>query len=571
MAYEAAVIGTDLQGGAHRFSAVRTVGGIMYAVHYVNNPASGPKRCKAWISHGAGRPGTWSEESWSQLIGGPEIDIPGVPNYLAAGDGGRDPVLLCDPADRIWLVMAGYGGIDSPHAIMRNEIEEVWGRSLLDFSGFHRFTTRTGVSSFDAVMDAAWTGSGVWSIACVYVAAGRAYYADFLASSDTEPDAAHSNYAQARIVVAQDGTKHIFLRDTAGDLWWVKTTGAGSSVSFEARVQVDGAGQVVASLEDVCIRWDGAPTCIYRVTVGAVNRLHLAEYNKFTSTWLNARVWDGSNDYGFFPGQALQYDARGSVFVVGPYDHDGDADPNDGHVTEWDHLRALDPGVTDWTRYDMTPSGVGGTIEHTQTLKSRTPYLNSYLPNYLDQGFLVFSYVWAAGAAADDQVLYMINRDEQSAPYSVYPTILATRDGDPPYRLDDANVRSTITLDGEGAAGTDFPTIQPSFEYVEEEVFETSEATFEAKYSARIATTTAGRRFISVVFTHLNSDTDKDAIKNFVLARQRDGTTFNWSTPDTEEVIPVKASPAPLEVERVQDTDDEGIWILGFQLVEAKP
>ncbi|MBN2491623.1 MAG: hypothetical protein JXQ29_12310 [Planctomycetes bacterium] len=573
MSYEAATIGTNLQGGARRFSAVRAMDGTLYALHWVNNPASGPKRCRLWYSLGDGRPGTWAEETWSQAVGGPSI---GRAPYSAAGDGGTDPVLLADPAGHIWLATSSYGGVASPHILRRNAGEEQWGEGQVDYAGFLRLSLSTVGGSFDAVMDQAFPTSGTWNIACVYLVGtppAKAYYTDVAHGvGDTEIDPAHTNYTACRILVNQAGHKWAFLLDSAGALWVCERDGAGSG-AWGARVQIN-SGTTVASLEDVCLHPCGFPCCLYRVDAGGgVHHLHHAEFSPYTSAWGSQRVWDGANNYSFFAGHSLEYDARGSIFVVGPYDHDGDLDSDDGHIYRWDHIRALDPGVTAWTPMDLTSAGVGGTILQTVALKSRTPFLGGYLPSYLDQGSLVFAYVWATGSTADQQSLVLSNRDYYGTRDSNYPTILSGYLGIPLFRPADDAVRVPATIGLDKTPIGPFPSLRPSVRYSEARIFQTNEARFEAGYTAQVARFTSGQRVISIAFTH-ERKAALDAVVEYALARQRDGRVFSWLPPDYEgdaddAKIPVRMLPAPIERETVTTAQGDRVQVVAFQMIEV--
>lgn len=564
MAYEVSNIAVNLKGLARGLSAVRTMGGgMLYVVHY--DDTSSPKRCKAWYSIGDGRPTTWLSESWSQNIGGPPLD---VPPYTQAGDGGKDPVLLCDLWDRIWLACSSYGGVDSPHALMRNAEEEVWGRARLDFSGFHRFTNRTGVTSFDAAMDQWYATAGVWNICCVYIDGGKVYYSDF-GKIDHQVDA-NTNYTACRIVVTTNGHKVVFMRDSAGDLWASWGTGAFSSINFAARVQVNAGGTSVTSLEDCCLVPKTWPACIYRQNVGGVEQLWLAEWDGINSVWIRERVWDGTHDYDFFSGQALEFDQRGSVFVTGPYDHDDDG--SNGRIYQWNQIRA--EGASTWTGYDRQPSGAGGTIAQSVALKARTPFLNGYMPNYLEQGLLWFTYGWASGASQTQQSLDMANNDYFGNADTTYPTILSRWAGEPFYRLPDTTTRTVQKLDHDKAPKSSFPSIKPSFSVKRGHVFKTNEMEFRAGYSAQFAKFTSEQQLITVVFDNVPGDADKDTVVDYAHARQKDGKSFYWY-PDDEEhslenAITVEMWPSPIVVERGTNADGEGVWVVGFQMLEVR-
>jgi hypothetical protein len=280
-------------------------------------------------------------------------------------------------------------------------------------------------------------------------------------------------------------------------------------------------------------------------------------------------VWDGSNDYNFFPGQALEYDQRGSVFVVGAYDHDGNG--SNGRIYQWNQLRA--EGASTWTGIDRQSGGSGGNSKQTVVLKSRTPLLGGFTPSYLDQGLIWFAYGWASGASETQQTVDMGNADYYSNATTTYPTMLGVMAGEPFFRLADATTRTAKDLGANRAPLTSFPSIKPSFSYKTGSVFATNEAEFAAGYSAQIARMSSGQRVITVVFDNVKGDGDKDTVVNYVLARQRDGNCFYWFPPDEErdlqKAVNVKMTPAPIRPEQVQNAKGEWVWAFGFQMLEV--
>lgn len=542
MAVLATTVVASVTGGAGYLDAVRLPDGRLYCVRYESTTS--PTKSVGYISTNEGA--TWTAESWSGSIGAP-----------SSSNGGTDPKVMVDPSGNVWVAMTAYNGGNVPYLIRRNEDRQIWGQPGVAFSGYVQLSQKTSVAYFDAVMDSAFTTSGIWNVACCFEDSGTLYYADIVQgvspSSDVAVSTATTSITDCKIAATSGGTKNIAWVDD-GSLWGAQKVG--KSGTWSTPVEISDAAHTVTGLDALTIQDTHQPAAIYRMDNSGTTNLYLTELDADSNSWTQTRVWDGTNNFGFYAGSALSYDQRGTPWVVAMYDAGG---AGTAELYEFSMVRVL--GATTWGVVARTSSS-GGDAAQVVLIDSHTPGGYGYHPNHLYQGACYFAFNWT-NIASDQDVLF-INRDTYTQAATVYPTIFSTASGELPYRAGDTETRSSIAFDDEGSATTDFPTIAPDFGMVEHHTFESDVFTTKAGYTIRTALMPSKRRLFDVAFTN-RSEADKDTIRDFVNARMKDEGVFNFTHPETAEEIPVRINSFDIPFEKVWS----GVYSVAFQMIEV--
>lgn len=525
-------------GGLLSVAGVRDYIGTLFAAYHDSTVS--PTRTRLYTSLDEGV--TWSAETWSQKLG----------NGAADGDGGEKPILLVDQANSVWMVTSKWDGAggskDGPHFFKREPDRQRWGGEGL-FQFFGRLSTEVVTPSgatMDAAIDPAAVYLGMPNVICVFQrnADAKIYIVEFKTGNAFPTN--HKDLGlgtEPRVITGAGGYAAIAFRNSAQLRFSNRSAGQGIA-DWTGQINVHQGGDSVVSCEDIAIDQNGNPAILYRFDKGGTNVLKLVEVNP---TLTYSEVTDGT-DRNSFAGCSLQYDSRGSVYVIAIVDTGG-ANPV---PVRYELLRPL--GQTSWTM-EAIESTATATSQDTVPIKSRVPSLINYHPMVMHQGA-------AAWYLKDNAELFWYVTD----PYpgsGAYPTIFSSLAGEPPYRAADSNTRSSQVFTAEGSAATTFPSITPEVEMRISQEFRTDEARFEAPYVATIARFHTKRRSFHIKFVAVPA-ADKDTLVTFLEARMKDGGTFNWTIPEARadanlETLPVFISSGRFQHRKI----GANIWNVG--------
>lgn len=490
-------------------SGCRDIQGRFFAAYH--DTTASPKVTKVYTSSDDGA--TWVAETWSQSLG------TGANNL----DGGDKPILLVDNSGVVWLVMRSFDGGNpvGPCAIKREADKQTWG-GIGFFQFFANLSTKTVTASgatFTAAIDPELAIVGFPNIVTAFQDSGdgKIYVSEIKGGPSTHKDLGTGT--EPRIVFTSGGTGALVFR-SGTSMKYSSRVPNGAVSSWTGAVNIHDSGDSVTSVEDAAITEGGMPAGLYRYNKSGTNVLKLVEHDG--SEFVYTEVTDGT-DRESYPGASLAYDSLGSVFVTAVVDFGG---ANPIPVT-YGLLRGI--GSSSWGANAIEATATA-TSQDTVAMKRNVPSLVGYMPMRSTQG----SAVWYL---KDNGELWWYIPDVYPGT-GAYPTIFSTIHGERPYREADANTRSHYVLTAEGSPATSFPDIAPHMEFRVSKVFQTSEVEFEAGYRAVIAVHPSGRRTVAVNFVAVN-DADKDTLVDFLDARMADQETFDFTIPDTEEVVPV--------------------------------
>ncbi|MBN2492868.1 MAG: hypothetical protein JXQ29_18610 [Planctomycetes bacterium] len=501
---------SGITGGPRTFSAGRDLEGVMWVAYYdPSDPGGACVKVMKSTDDGA----SWAAESWSQAV---------------AQTGGDEPVLRVDPGNNVQLVVSRFAGVDSPHWVERNAVGQYWGGPGVYLTGYQRLTTRTAVAALDFCVDPSRVISGRWNIVAAYLDGGKVYVRETAASGSLpdplEREIGGTNPTDLRLMTNSAGYCAIAYLDS-GRLMYSNRGPGDRSGGWKPPVAVEQAGDTVTSVEAVAIDANGLPTVLYRyLGAGWKSYLKLVE-TRGPGVIAYSRVdYATPLDFHFYRGCSLQYDMRGSVYVIGLMDVGlGRAEP-----VLWQMQRAL--GDLTWT-YQALETGSSADSQWTQPLGIHNPDAVGFRPGLCYQG--------AAGWYLKNDTDIIWFRADPYPGTTGYPTILSIPAGEPPYRERVANdIRATVPLAGEGTALTTFPLIPPQTSMTVATEFVTAEHRFEAGYRATIAVYEDGRTWYKVAFDNV-ADADATEVADFIAARLRDQAPFTWTRPDTQADVTV--------------------------------
>ena len=532
MAYEAVVIETGLTGGAGYFAGVRDLDGRLYAIYFDSTLT--PDACFLEYSDDDGT--TWTPETWSDSIGGD------------ASDGGTLPYAWVDSANNLWVGMSSYDGTSLLTAIKRIEDEQRWGTPGKAGEA-HQFAV-TSYSEAKWFLDTANRQWGYENFGAVYIHSGDIKISD-LFNANVSINAT-GTCSSPDVAVAAGGTKHVAWVESS-DAWWAYR--AGTTGAFSSRVQVSDAGHTVVSIEDVqIIPGIEQPAVLYRHNASGTHQLYLAECDE-DGNWTQTRIWDGANNRHHYPGCSLQYDARGSAFVVALFDLGGLGQAETASYARYSAL-----GNSTWG-YTALTSGSSNDPTCTQAVMSMTPSPNGFKPNVNYQG----SCFWTMyGGGAGNETLYWINLDRYDNDPGTYPTIMSQPVGENPYREEAAYSGSTVSFTDEGTAGTTYPLSESIEAFDWQYPFETTVAGFDAGWKASLAKFPSGRRVLKIETVPMTA-TNKNTLRTFLLARASDENPFTFALPDGGGNIDVFCPTESIQVVKV----NVGVFKLSFELQEV--
>lgn len=507
MSYQAVPIVVDKTGATGYITGCRDLDGRLYVVLY--DFESTPKAGRLYYSDTEGA--SWTAETWSTSIG------------ATASDGCLSPTLMVSPDNVVWCGMASYDGTTKPTVVRRLSHDERWGQSGGFAGEFHQFATAAWTSVHFA-MDSAHRSQGYYNIGCCGIDAGNTVrYGDFHLGASDESVNATGTCSDAHITATAGGVRWVAWIESA-TLW--TSYKAALTGAWSARAQASAGGQTVSSVEDVTINpCTDSPGILYRADQGgAVHYLYQAEWDPATSSWVQERIWDGTNNRHYYPGCSMAYDRRGSEFIVALVDAGGL-----GRAQHCVHAYYSALGATTWAYEQLTDSGAVD-VADSFALGQQCPAVNGFRPSVNYQGLVFWTFVSVAGGAGD-QILYWLNYDTLNNPRGNYPTKFSNAVGEPYYREEETYAGASIALTGEAVAAFDYPLTLSVEQISESQIFQTSVATFEAGWKATIARFPSGRRRLEVETVPLN-DTDHTTLRTFLLSRADDSTPFNFTLVD---------------------------------------
>ena len=532
MSRQTVVIETGLTGGAGYLTTVRDLEGRLYVVYY--DSTASPAAC--WLEYSDDNGATWTAETWSDSIG------------AGSSAGGTLPRAWIDPANNLWVGMSSYDGTSLLTAIKRIEDEHRWGVPGQPGEA-HQFAV-TSYSAAEWFLDDANRLYGYPNFGAVYIHSSAIKISDLYNSNVTINST--GTCSDPHIAVTSGGVKHATWIESSDAYWAYRSATTGA---FTSRVQISDAGHTVVSIEDIQIRPSTEqPAVLYRHNASGTHYLYLAETADGTN-WTQTRIWDGANNRHHYPGCTLQFDERGSTFIVALYDYNGVGRAEPGLYQRYDAL-----GSSSWTLTNFT-TGSSNDPQCTDTIMGMTPNVNGFRPNVNYQGSALYMMV---GTGAGSETLWWVNFDEYDSSPGTYPTIFSQPTGELMFREEAAYSGSTISLSGESTSGTTYPLENSIESYSEETVFRTSEAVFDAGWRASLAKFPSGRRVLEVQTVPMSA-ANKNTLRTFLLARVSDENPFTFALPDGGGNITVYCVNESVQVTKVS----VGIFRLSFQLREV--